>query len=79
MKTSHITSRLNRTQERIRVSIILTGIVTAIICLLALLSETRFSVSEIRTDRMIETTKISAVRISTEVVGKTIVSAIWPF
>jgi hypothetical protein len=82
MKTPHITARkenVNNMRELLRLGIILTGIVTAIICLLALMYETRPAENEAGTSRLIEIPKIVKSGFSVEVAGRAVVSAVWPF
>jgi len=75
MKTLHITAP---NQNR-RLGLILTGIMTAVICLLALLYDASSNDSEVEVPRLFETSKIVTNPFSAEVVSKVIVSAIWPF
>ena len=82
MKTLHITAKnenLKTMRQSLRLGIILTGIVTAIICLLALLYETKSVENEAGTSRLIEISKIVKTDFSVEVAGRAIVSAVWPF
>ena len=82
MKTLHITDRketLNSMRERLRLGIMLTGIVTAIICLLALMYETKPAENEAGTSLLIEIPKIVKPAFSVEVAGRAVVSAVWPF
>ena len=82
MKTLHITDKnenLNNIPEHLRLGIILTGIVTAVICLLALVYETRPAENEASTSRLIEIPKIVKPGFSVEVASRAVVSAVWPF
>jgi hypothetical protein len=82
MKTLHITSKnenQNTIRERLRLGIMLTGIVTAIICLLALLFETRSAENEAGTRLPFGISKIVKTDFSMEVASRAVVSAVWPF
>jgi hypothetical protein len=83
MKTLHITGKnenQDNMRERLRLGIILTGIITAIICLLALLYETRsVENDEAGTSRLIQIPKIVKTDFSVVVASKAVVSAVWPF
>ncbi len=81
MKTPDIKNtnqKLNRMREGIRLSIIVVGIVTAILGSLALLYEAQPAESYGSANQLIETSKIVATDFSIEVASRAVVSAIWP-
>lgn len=72
------TQNLNHTRERVRLAMTVAGIVTAIICSVALLSETPFMQLEVSMPRM-GAPKIVTADLPVKIVGSTVISAIWPF
>ncbi|MEO7992102.1 MAG: hypothetical protein ABI663_21295 [Chryseolinea sp.] len=82
MKTLDINAtnqEMNRTREHIRLTMIVVGIVTAIICSLALLHEVQSAETSGSVSRMFETSKMIANSFSIQVVSKPVVSVLWPF
>lgn len=82
MKTLHIPGKnknLSSIPERVRLVLIPTGIVTAVICLLALLNETKSAENEVSRNRLIETSRIVAADFSIGVASRAVVAAVWPF
>ena len=80
MKTLHNTNTQNlyRIRERVRMGMTLAGIATAIICSVALFYEMPFMPREVSLPR-VETPNGGAVNLPTVAIGKSVVSAIWPF
>jgi hypothetical protein len=81
MKTLHINAanqKMNRTREQVRLIMIVAGIVTAIICSLALLSEAHPAETYESTNGMIETSKMITTDLSIQIASKAVASVLWP-
>ncbi len=82
MKTLDIhtaNQKINQTRERVRLIMIVAGIVTAIICSLALVSEAQSIETLGSLNGTLSTEKMVATEFSIQVVGKSVDSVLWPF